>query len=327
MNHGARTIRLVALSLAALLAAGTFGYMVIERMTCVDALFLSVITLSTVGFGTLKPLSTAGKLFTVGLIIVGVATFSYHLGNLVRVMVEEGFIATLGRRRMDKKIAQLEGHYVVCGHGRIGAVVARELLARKVPLVVLERDPEIIAGLQESEVLALHADAREEEALRRAGIASAKGLIALLPSDSDNLYVILTARELNPGLCIIARANEPAAERRLLQAGATRVISPLTEGAKRIARMILNPNVTDFIEMATEKQDLQLQMEEFVVRPGSPLAEKTLTETGLLQKHRILVVAVKRTDGAMFFNPSGGTVIHPGDALIVLGPAIQQFDF
>jgi voltage-gated potassium channel len=327
MNHGARTIRLVALSLAALLAAGTLGYMIIERMSFVDALFMAVITLSTVGFGTLKPLSTAGKLFTVALITVGVATFSYHLGNLVRMVVEEGFIATLGRHRMDRKIAQLEGHYVVCGHGRIGAVVTRELLARQVPLVILERDTEIIAALQESDVLAFHADAREEEALRRAGVTAAKGLIALLPSDADNLYVILTARELNPALCIIARANEPAAERRLLQAGATRVISPLTEGAKRIARMILNPNVTDFIEMATEKQDLQLQMEEFVVRPESPLAGKTLTETGLLNKHRILVVAVKRSDGATVFNPGGSTPIQAGDALIVLGPALQQFDF
>lgn len=327
MNQGARTVRLVALSLAALLAAGTFGYMIIEHMAFVDALFLAVITLSTVGFGTLKPLSTAGKLFTVGLIVVGVATFSYHLGNLVRVVVEEGFLATLGRRRMEKKIAMLNKHYVICGHGRIGTVVVRELRGRNVPLVVLERDAENIRTLEAEEVLTIQADAREEESLRRAGIASAKGLIALLPSDADNLYVILTARELNPELCIIARANEPTAERRLLQAGATRVISPLTEGAKRIARMILNPNVTDFIEMATEKQDLQLQMEEFVVRPESPLAEKTLTETGLLKKHRVLVVAIKRPDGTSVFNPEGSTTIRAGDALIVLGPAIGQFDF
>ena len=153
----------------------------------------------------------------------------------------------------------------------------------------------------------------------------AKGLVALLPADADNLYLILAARDMNPTLTIIARANEPTADKRLQKAGASHVISPHREGGKRIARMILNPNVTDFIEMATEKDDLQLQMEEFSVKPTSPLAGKTLTDTGLLRKHKILVVAIKRTDGAMAFNPEGSTPIQAGDALIVLGPAIKQF--
>ncbi|MEW6759126.1 MAG: TrkA family potassium uptake protein, partial [Acidobacteriota bacterium] len=173
-------------------------------------------------------------------------------------------------------------------------------------------------------VLAIQGDAREESVLRSAGLQRARGLIALLPDDPDNLYVILTARDMNPGLVIFARANDPSGERRLLQAGANHVISPHREGGKRIARMVLNPNVTDFIEMATEKQNLHLQMEEFTVRPKSPLAGRTLTDTGLLKRHRILVVAIKRADGSMTFHPEGSTQIHEGDALIVLGPGIRE---
>lgn len=312
-------------SLAALLAVGTTGFVLIEHMPPLDALFLTVITLSTVGYGTLKPLSEAGKLFTIAFIVVGVATFSYHVTQIIRVILEQGFIEAIGGRKMERKIAQLEDHYIVCGHGRIGSTVTTELRRKGTPLVVVETDPKAVADLEAEGVPAILGDAREEAVLKHAGVERAKGLVALLPADADNLYLILAARDINPSLTIIARANEPTADKRLQKAGASHVISPHREGAKRIARMILNPNVTDFIEMATEKDDLHLQMEEFVVKPTSPLAGKTLTDTGLLRKHKILVVAIKRTDGAMLFNPEGSTPIQAGDALIVLGPAIKQF--
>jgi voltage-gated potassium channel len=312
-------------SLAALLAAGTIGFVAIEGMPPLDALFLTVITLSTVGYGTLKPLSVEGKIFTIAFIVVGVATFSYHLTQLFRVLVEKGFIETFGARRMDRIIAGLENHYIVCGHGRIGSTVTAELRRKGTPLVVVESDPRVVAELSGEDMVVLQGDAREESVLRHAGVERAKGLIALLPADADNLYLLLAARDLNPSLTIIARANDPRADKRLQKAGASHVISPHREGGKRIARMILNPNVTDFIEMATEKDNLHLQMEEFTVKPTSPLAGKTLIETGLLRKHKILVVAIKRTDGTMLFNPEGATPIQAGDALIVLGPAIKQF--
>lgn len=326
MNRAAQRILWVVLSLVALVTVGTVGYMVLERMAFVDALFMAVITLSTVGFSLLKPLSTPGKLFTIGLIVVGVATFSYHITQLVKLFVEKGFLEVLEKRRMQRKMEGLSDHYIVCGYGRIGSVVVGELRRRNTTLVVIEQDAPAVAALEEEGILALQADARQEEVLRLAGVDRARGLIALLPDDADNLYVILTARELNPDVAIISRANDPAAERRLLQAGAGHVISPHREGGKRIARMILNPNVTDFLEMATEKENLHLQMEEFVVRPQSPLAGKPLSDTGLLRKHRVLVVAIKRPDGTMLFNPQGTTPIQAGDALIVLGPAIRQFD-
>jgi len=315
---------LLSLGLAALVALGTVGYIFLEDMTLVDALYTTVVVLSTVGLGAWKPMGEAGKLFTILLIVVGVAVFSYYLTRFFGFVVERGLVEALERRRMNKKIEEATGHYVVCGHGRIGSVVLSEFAFKKIPVVIIERRSEEVERLAAEGVLAIQGDAREESVLRSAGLQRAKGLIALLPDDPDNLYVILTARDMNPGLVIFARANDPSGERRLLQAGANHVISPHREGGKRIARMVLNPNVTDFIEMATEKQNLHLQMEEFTVRPKSPLAGRTLTDTGLLKRHRILVVAIKRADGSMTFNPEGSTQIHEGDALIVLGPGIRE---
>lgn len=320
-----REVPLLLLSLLTMVLAGTVGYTLIEGMKPLDAFFLTIITLSTVGFGLLQPLSEVGKLFTIGLIVVGVAVFSFHLTRLFSLVVEKGFLEALERRRMDRRIEGLSGHYVVCGHGRIGSVVAGELRKRRIPLVVIESNAALAESLAEDEsLLVMQADARDENALTRAGIRKAKGLAALLPTDADNLYLILTARDLNPDLTVFARASEPQAERRLLKAGANHVISPHREGGKRIARMILNPNVTDFVEMATERENLQLQMEEILVRPTSRIAGQSLLETGLLQKHRILVVAIKGADGTMTFNPEGSTRVHAGDSLIVLGPAVKE---
>jgi voltage-gated potassium channel len=320
-----REVPLLLLSLLTMVLAGTAGYIVIEGMKPLDAFFLTIITLSTVGFGLLQPLSEVGKLFTIGLIVVGVAVFSFHLTRLFSLLVERGFLEALERRRMDRRIEGLAGHYVVCGHGRIGSVVAGELRKRRIPLVVIESNAALAESLAEDEsLLVMQADARDENALKRAGIERAKGLVALLPTDADNLYIILTARDLNPDLTVFARASEPQAERRLLKAGADHVISPHREGGKRIAKMILNPNVTDFVEMATERENLQLQMEEIQVKPTSRIAGQSLLETGLLQKHRILVVAIKGADGTMTFNPEGSTRVQAGDALIVLGPAVKE---
>ncbi len=314
----------VIASLALLLLAGTLGYMSLEGYSALDSLFMTVITLSTVGFETLRPLSDAGKLFTIVLIVAGVGIFSYHLTRLFSFVVERGSLEALERRRMEKQLRDLSGHYILCGYGRIGSVVAKEFAKAGKTLLVVERRAEEVDKLLASGVFAVPGDAREEDVLKRAGVLKAKGLIVLLPSDADTLYVVLAARDINPDLLIVARANEASGERRLLQAGTSKVICPYREGGKRIAGMILNPNITDFIEMATEKDNLELQMVEFSIGEHHKLAEKSLTETNLLKTHGLLVVAIKRTDGTMTFNPAGSTRIHAGDALIVLGPALKD---
>jgi len=315
---------LVVLSLSILIGVGTSGYMIIEGYSAVDALFMTVITLSTVGFGTLRPLSDAGKLFTLLLIVVGVATFSLYITKLFGFIVERGFMEALERRRMTRKIKTLKGHYVVCGHGRIGSVVVEELSFDRRRLLIIDTRQETIQKLEAEGYAAIQGDAREESVLRLAGLNQAKGLITLLPNDADNLYVILAARDINPDLFILTRANEPSAEKRLLKAGASKVISPHREGGKRIARMMLNPNITDFIDMATEKENLHLQMADIEVKPEDSFVEKKLSDTNLLRKHRTLVIGIKRTDGSMTFNPSGDTMIHAGDSLIVLGPRLKD---
>ena len=315
---------LLILTLCLLLGTGTIGYMLLEGYSALDALFMTVITLSTVGFGTLRPLSDPGKLFTLFLILVGVATFSFYLTRFFSFIVERGFMDALERRRMSKKIAHLKGHYVVCGHGRIGSVVVEELQHFGKQMLIIEKNEDKIQKLESEGLFAVHGDAREEIVLRQAGLEKANGLIILLPNDADNLYVILAAREINPDLLTVTRANEPSAEKRLLKAGASKVISPHREGGKRVARMMLNPNITDFIDMATEKENLHLQMAEMILEKESSLVEKRLSDTNLLKKHKTLVVAIKRADGSMTFNPSGDTMIHSGDSLIVLGPALKD---
>lgn len=221
---------LLGLGLVSLVALGTAGYVLLEGMTLVDALYTTVVVLSTVGLGAWKPLGAAGKLFTIFLIVVGVAVFSYYLTRFFGFVVERGLVEVLERRRMNKKIEQATGHYVVCGHGRIGSVVLSEFAFKKIPVVVIERRAEEVGRLLGEGVLAIQGDAREESVLRYAGLQRAKGLIALLPEDPDNLYVILTARDMNPELVIFARANDPSGERRLLQAGATMSSAPTGRG-------------------------------------------------------------------------------------------------
>lgn len=315
---------LAILSLFLLLGAGTTGYMILEGYSAVDAIFMTVITLSTVGFGTLRPLSEAGKLFTLVLIVVGVTTFSLYLTKLFGFIVERGVMETLERKRMLRKIEHLKGHYVVCGLGRIGSVVVQELNLDREKMLLIDICEETIQKMEADGYPAILGDAREESVLQKAGLTRAKGLIILLPNDADNLYVILTARDINPDLFIVTRCREPSAEKRLRKAGASKVISPHREGGKRIAKMVMNPDITDFIDMATEKENLHLQMAEMTVNPDDPFVERKLSNTNFLKKYKTLVVAIKRADGSMTFNPSGDSMIHTGDSLIVLGPALKD---
>jgi len=317
---------LLILSLA--LALGTGGYMFIEGWSFFDALYMVVITLSTVGYRELGPLSTAGQLFTICLILTGVGALAYAVGRLVQFMVEGQVQRIFGRRKVEKKITRLEGHYIVCGYGRIGALISQELAFRPVPFVVVEKDPLICDELAAAGSLFVQGDATDDQTLIAAGILRAKGLITAVTSESENVYITLTARGLNPDLFILARSGEESSEIKLRRAGATKVISPYRIGASRMAWAILRPSVVDFIDIAIGGESLELQLEEIRIAPDSILIGKTLIAAGIRREWGVMIIAIKKHSGQMLFNPPSDTAFAAEDILITLGeqPATQRLE-
>ena len=323
-----RNLRLSLSILAAVIVAGTIGYTLIEGWPLFDALYMTVITLATVGFKEVHDLSPQGKIFTITLIIFGVGVITYAAGSVIQFMVEGQLRQVVGRKKMEKQIARLKDHYIVCGFGRIGQMICKEFQARPVPFVVVEKNPHLCERLSREGCLFVHGNATDDDSLLAAGIDRARGLITAVTSDTDNVYITLTARGLNPRLFILARAGEEGAEVKLMRAGASKVISPYTIGAARMAHAILRPSVVDFIELATTRENLALQIEEIEVAPASTLVSQTLVSAGIRQTMGIIIVAIKQPDGHMLFNPAPATEIVAGSVLIILGerPAITQLE-
>lgn len=297
--------------------SGTIGYAAVEGWPLFDSLYMTVITLTTIGYQELKPLSQAGRAFTLGLVFVGIGVFAYAVNNGIRIVFEGEFQRLLGRRKLERRLLAMKDHYIVCGYGRMGKIICRELKGRGVPLVVVEVRAEERDA--DDDTIVITGDATKDENLVAAGIERARGLISVLSTDADNLFVVLSARGLNPNLFIVARAGEEGSEQKLLRAGANRVISPYHIGGLRIAHTILKPAVVDFLEFATRSGNLELQLEEIVVREGSRLAGKTLGSCGLGRDLGVMVVAIATAEGEMKFTPLGDTVISPGDKLISIG--------
>ena len=313
-----RQIAIWALCLLALLFFGSLGFVWLEGWNFFDALYMTVTTLSTVGYGEVHPLSPLGKIYNMGLILAGMGVLVYIITSMARVVVEGEIKAALGKRKLLKHIKRLSGHYIICGFGRIGEIIARQLQERGVPLVVVDNKPENLARLEQSGYYLVAGDATREEVLQEAGIERARGLVAVVSTDADNVYIVLTARSINPNLHIVARAEEKGAERKLLRAGADRVESPYEMGGRKMAYAILRPTVTTFIELATQ-EGVDLSMEEIAVGPGSSLAGVALKDSGIRQKLDLILVAIKRSGGEMLFNPTLETPILAGDTLIALG--------
>lgn len=313
-----RRIFLLGVSLGVIILLGSLGYVWLEGWSFLDALYMTVITLTTVGYGDLHPTTPASRLYTIVLILVGVGFMLYVITSLARVVVEGEIREVLGRRKLLKQIKKLHDHYIICGFGRIGEIIARQLKERGIPLVIIENNPDLAPVLEESGYYYILGDASKEEVLLEAGIERAKGLVAVVSSDAHNVFITLTARSLNPNLFIVARGAEPGSQQKLLRAGADRVESPYELGGRKMAQTILRPNVTTFIDLAM-KEEVELSMEEVVVTPGSPLVGLALKDSGIRQKLNIIVVAIKRASGEMLFNPNPGTQIFAGDTLIALG--------
>jgi voltage-gated potassium channel len=305
-------------SLLALLVVGSLGFMWLEGWNFCDSLYMTVTTLTTVGYGEIHPLDQAGRIYNMVLILSGMGVLFYIVGSLARAVVEGEIHAALGRRKLIKHIKRLKNHYILCGFGRIGEIVARQLKGRGLSLVIVENDPALLSHLEESGYYFISGDATREDILLEAGIERAKGLISTLPSDSDNVYVVLTARSLNPNLFIVARGAEIGSEKKLLRAGADKVESPYEMGGQKMAQTIMRPTVVTFMELAM-KEGVDWTMEEIAVGQTSPLLGVPLKDSGIRQKLNLILVAIKRADGEMLFNPSHETLILAGDTLIALG--------
>lgn len=300
-----------------IISGGTLGYVFLEGWDLFDSFYMTIITLTTVGFGEVHPLSRVGKLFTIALIVGGVGTVFYALSTAAKFMLEGEFEEIFGRKRLEKRIKELRDHFIVCGYGRMGRIICRELGEKKIPFAVVEKMPErLLAG---KDFLIVEGDATRDEVLKEVGIERAKGLISVLPTDAENLYVVLSARGLNPTLTIVARAGDEGSEQKLLRAGADRVVSPYYIGGLRIAHTVLKPAVVDFIEFATKSGNIDLQMEEIAIQENSGLVGRTLDDSGIGRELGIIVVAIKEGSGEMRFNPTYKTAIKAGDTLIALG--------
>lgn len=316
-----RGSRLALALLIAIFAGGTAGYMVIERWGVWDAFYMTVITVATVGYREVHVLSRAGEVFTVVLIFGGVGTAFYTLTLLATAIVEGGLHRRFEERRLARMLDHIRDHFIVCGYGRIGRIIVDDLHQQGVPFVVIERNPDLVHAVAERGWLAVHADASQEDVLRRVGIHRARGLIAAVGTDAENVYTVLSARVMRPDLFIIARVESEDAEHKLRRAGADRVISPYQIGATHMVQSALRPAVVDFYQLATSAGHLDLSMEQVHIRDNSPLVGKTIVDAGIRQKFGVIVVAIKRGVGAMEFNPPPEAVLNAGDEMVVLGRA------
>jgi len=312
-----RKLILAALLIFLVISFGTVGYMSIEEWGFLDSLYMTVITITTVGYEEIHKLSTSGRIFTIILAITGVGTVLYTLGIGAQFVLEGEIHQIFGRKRLEKKLEALKDHYIICGYGRMGRIIAYELKMKYLNIVVIEKYREALNGSED--FLVIEGDATKDDILRRAGIERARCLISVLPTDAENLFVVLSAREINPNLLIVARAGEEGSENKLIRAGADKAVSPYYIGGIRIAQTVLKPAVIDFIEFATKSGNIELQMEEIPIREGSKLAGLTLDQCGIGRELGVIIVAIKLTTGEMKFNPTFRTQIQAGDTFIAVG--------
>ncbi|MHB0976966.1 MAG: potassium channel family protein [Candidatus Aquicultorales bacterium] len=318
-----RRIWIAAGLIAVIVFVGWLGYMVIQGFSALDALYMTVITISTVGFREVRPLDPAGKVFTLFLILAGSGTLFYALLTIAEFAIEGHLTGILEKNRMARRIKRMEDHYIVCGYGRVGEQIANEITQANIPLVVIERNPERIAHLQAIGLLHVEGDAADDHVLLAAGIKIAKGLVAAVDTDAENVFVTLSARQLNPELRIIARALTAEAEKKLYRAGADKVVSTILMGARRMAQLLIHPEIANYLDLISRTTVGEYRLAEFKVGLESPLAGRELKEADVRGRTGALIMAVKHKDGTINHNPAPTTVLHQGDRLIVLGTADQ----
>ena len=314
--------------LSTLMTVGTVGYLLIEKLSFLDALFMSVQTLTTVGYGTIKPLSDAGKIFTIIYILFGVILFLYIAAEFANSVVNVNLQKILGRKKMENKLKNLKNHLILCGYGRTGLEIASQLKNNKLHYVVIDKDLSLEETALEEEFLFIPGDATDDHILQRAGIERARGIFCALNDDVDNLYLTLSAKNLNQNLKIVTRCVKASNEPKFRKAGATTIILPYEISGKRMVSSIIKPDVVDFLDvvMHSQGEDLELKMEQFLVPQNCCLENKTIYSSEIRQKSGVIIVAIKR-GGKFITNPESDTVLKAHDYLITLGTTQQLQNF
>jgi voltage-gated potassium channel len=316
MKYSKLTLALSAFLM--ILGFGTIGYHVVEGMGLFESFYMTLITVSTVGFSEIKQFSQAGRVITIIVIVTGIGAGTYILGQITKAFVEGELRIILGRRKLEKNIQKLKNHWIICGFGRIGKIICDELAAEGIKFVVIEQEPAKTLGLDDR-YLYLNMDATSEEALLEAGIMQAKGIVTAVYSDADNVFITLTARGLRSDIFILSRASEISNEGKLLRAGASRVMSPYQIGGSRMAQVLKRPTVMDFIDSAMMRSEFGLSMEEAVISEHSGLAGKSLLENNMRRDYGVIIVAIKKPTNEMIFNPVPTDKLEAGDVIVVIG--------
>ncbi len=305
--------------LIVVLAFGTAGYMLIEKWSLLDSLYMTVITITTVGYREIGPMSHTGMVFTIFVVFSGMGLIIYILGLVAQAMVEFQLGSIIGRRKLLSKIRSMRNHYIICGFGRIGKIICRELKANHIPTVLIDNGAGVELAKEQEEIPIIRGDATSEDILLDAGIERARGLVSVVRSDADNVFITMSARGLNPNLFILSRAEEEHTEKKLMRAGANRVVMPYHIGGQKMAHAIVKPVVSDFLEFTVHNRRIGLEMGEVLVSGNSQLSGVKLADSGIRQQMDVIIIAIQKRDGEMRFNPSSQTQIDPGDTLIALG--------
>lgn len=314
-----KKLYLSLLMLIGVVAFGTLGYHHFEDMTFFEAFYQTIITITTVGFSEIKPLSIEGRMMTIMIIFMGIGSVTYSFGQLVGILVEGELGKFFGRKKLAKQIADLKNHFIVCGYGRIGKIICKELEADQIDYVVIEQEPKAVEELERNGILFVPMNATSDEALIKAGIMKARGLVTAVTSDADNVFITLTAKGLRSDIFVLSRSSDENNEPKLIRAGASMVVSPYLIGGRRMAQVLKRPTVVDFIDIATVGNKLGLMIEEAKLGSTSNLIGKTIIESNLRQNYGLIVVAIKKQSGEMVFNPMPSEMLEKGDVIVVIG--------
>jgi voltage-gated potassium channel len=314
-----RRIVIFTAAIAAVLVAGTVGFMVIEKLTLVDAVYMTVISITTVGFGEVKPFSAAGRVFAIVVVVGGVSVLAYGLSSMLQFVVDGQLTGLYRRRSMKKRIESMHDHFIICGHGRVGEAVAKEFALARADFVVVDRNAEVVERVLREGHLAIEGDASDDEVLMQLGVDRAQGLVAVLDSDASNTFVVLSARVLNPRLVVVARANSEHAAGKLRRAGADQVISPYAISGRKMAHLLLRPLVSDYLDVMTGEGEIEFRLEEFALNGTCEVVGRSILDLDIRRRTGASILAVRRTGGNFDTNPSAELVLAETDTLIAIG--------